>query len=119
MKKQNNTSMAHSAKPHKKRPFRLLALLAMMALAPALWAQDFPPYHNNPNSLREWRGENDGSFKITRDTVIGNLVDVYSGKKLYLYPIGTHTITKTVEAGELFKVRDEGELYIIGKRATH
>ena len=120
-KPQNQTKRADFPKNgnlQKPKPLSfMLILLALLCGGTVGWGQQgFPPYHNDPQSLREWRGQNDGSFKITRDTVIGDLVDVYSGKKLYLYPIGTPTITKTVEAGELFKVRDEGELYIIGKK---
>lgn len=120
-KPQNQTKRADFPKKgniQKPKPLSfMLILLALLCGRSVAWGQ-FPAYPTPAefDTMREWTGQNSGRFKITRDTVIGNLVDVYTGKKLYLYPVGTPTITKTVEAGELFKVRDKGELYIIGQK---
>lgn len=100
----------------------LLALLAMMAIAPAMWAQNSGqyPYPANLNDLTEWQGENNGKFKITADsTKINRLVDVHSDDGtpcvLVLYPVGTPVVVKETTNTELFKVRDKGELHIIGR----
>lgn len=122
MKKQHNNSMAHSAKPHKKRPFRLLALMAMMALAPALWAQD-PVYPNyDPayvNGRPEWNGTTaSGDFKISGNVDVGS-VEIDNGKILRLFPVGPNAkITKVSRSKEMFKLTGTGQLYIIGNETN-
>ena len=123
MKKQNNTAMAHSAKPHKKRPFRLLALLAMMALAPALWAQD-PVYPNyDPayvNGRPEWDGRTTtGDFKITGEITVDTYLSIGTGNTLKLFPMKTPngpqpTIIKKNSNDNVFWLHGEGKLFIIG-----
>ncbi len=128
-KPQNQTKRADFPKKgnlQKPKPFSfmliLLALLAMMAIAPAMWAQnsDQYPYPANVNDLPEWQGENNGKFKITADsTKINSTVDVHSDggtpRVLVLYPVGTPVVVKETTNAELFKVRDKGELHIIGR----
>ena len=114
MKKQNNTAMAHSAKPHKKRPFRLLALMAMMALAPALWAQTptWQTYPSNVGNLNEWNYETNGTYKITSEKTIASTINLNGN--LTLYPVGVQTIKVGKDVSLYALGCKNHSLYIIG-----
>ncbi len=106
MKKQNNTSMAHSAKPHKKRPFRLLALLAMLCYGTLAWAQ----------ARGEWNGETNGTFTISNDMTIESQVTIGNTDVLTLQIKKDVTISRDNTQGILmFWVKPGGTLNIIGE----
>ena len=96
----------------------LLALLAMLAFAPALWAQDLDyPGEAYVRALHEWNGEGSGEFRITSNKTAGSIEVV---GELKLYPVdGNYTITKTSTGhNNIFWTGDGSKLYIIGNASN-